>query len=210
MSKNNPLYAGTIMESMDKLPTDIQRICRKAMNDFAAYAPLSHEAILFAAYRHGAQKRKYTNVPYITHPISVARRVMAVTQDSAVIAAAVLHDVLEDTVVTYLELSEYFNAQIADLVMEVTDQSKPQDGNRKTRKEIDRQHLAQASQHGQTIKLADIIDNLSAILKYDPNFAKVYVNEKMRVLNVLTKGDPTLSVQAQKICQDIKRCLMAR
>lgn len=69
---------------------------------------------------------------------------------------------------------------------------KPEDGNRKTRKEIDKNHLAKASELGQTIKLADLISNTSTITKYDPKFAKTYMQEKKELLEVLTKGNKGL------------------
>ena len=67
---------------------------------------------------------------------------------------------------------------MAELVDDLTDVSKPQDGNRATRKELDRQHTAKASPDAKTIKLADLISNSRSIMKDDPNFAKVYMKEK--------------------------------
>ena len=145
------------------------------------------------------QRRKYTDEPYIKHPEAVAALVAEVTDDPEVIAAAWLHDVVEDTKVTFSDLFFQFGQRVADLVLEVTDVSAPQHGNRATRKEIDRQHLARASAEGQTIKLADLIDNTRSIARYDPDFARTYMEEKDRLLQVLVKGNPVLLGRAAKI-----------
>ena len=56
-----------------------------------------HNVVSFATNAHEGQLRKYTDVPYIIHPISVAFIVASVNDDPDVIAAALLHDILEDT-----------------------------------------------------------------------------------------------------------------
>ena len=88
------------------------------------------------------------------------------------------------------------------MVMEVTDASKPGDGNRATRKLIDLAHLAKSSPEGATIKLADIIDNSKDILAHDENFAKVYLKEKAAALEVLRHGDKSLFNAAEGILED--------
>ena len=149
---------------------------------------------------HEGQKRKYTDEPYITHPIEVAQIVASVTNDCNTICAAFLHDVVEDCGETRQTLIDVgFGHPIADLVLEVSDVSKPEDGNRAIRKAIDLSHLAGASIQGQTIKLADLIHNSSSILQYDPGFAKTYMAEKAQLLQVLTKGDRTLYNRASVI-----------
>jgi hypothetical protein len=78
------------------------------------------------------------------------------------------------------------------LVLNLTDASRPQDGNRKARKAIDRERLAHAPVSAKTIKLADLIDNASSIVEHDKNFARIYLAEKEALLEVLDDGDPTL------------------
>jgi hypothetical protein len=70
--------------------------------------------------------------------------------------------------------------------------SKPGDGKRAVRKELDRQHSAKAPPQAQTIKLADLIDNTLSIRTRDPGFWHVYRREKMALLKVLKEGDPDL------------------
>lgn len=149
-------------------------------------------AIEFCKKSHGEQKRKYTGDPYWTHPVAVAMMVQKFTIDDDVIKAAILHDVLEDTTVIYDEIVRAFNSRVADLVQEVTDASKPSDGNRKKRKAIDLEHLAKSSPEGATIKLADILDNTASIIEHDRNFAKIYLPEKILSIDVLKHGNSNL------------------
>lgn len=167
-------------------------------------------AYQFAKAAHGDQKRKYTGEPYIGHPVAVARIVAAVTDDCEMICAALLHDVLEDTSATYDDLvSSGFGHSIASLVLELTDISKPEDGNRAARKALDRAHIARASDRAQTVKLADLIDNAGSITKYDPHFARVYMREKGLLLTVLTKGDESLRDRAFGIVESYYKGLSA-
>jgi (p)ppGpp synthase/HD superfamily hydrolase len=117
------------------------------------------------------------------------------------VAAAYLHDVIEDTQVTLELIVQEFGPQIANLVLWLTKVSGPEDGNRAARKELDRQYLAQAPAEAQTVKLADLIANTHSIVAHDPAFAEVYLKEKLALLKVLTKGDHGLWVRAYNICQ---------
>ena len=152
----------------------------------------------FATAAHGDQKRKYTGEPYITHPIAVAEIVKTVPHTDEMIAAALLHDVVEDTHVTLDQIEDNFGEKVAELVGWLTDISRPEDGNRRFRKSLDRDHSANAPAEAQTIKLADLIHNTESIEKNDPGFYTVYKQEKIELLKVLTKGDPTLLVRAQQ------------
>lgn len=147
------------------------------------------KADLFASVAHASigQKRKYSGVDYIVHP----RRVSAIVADNGgtedMIAAALLHDVLEDTQVTSDLVAEVFGRKIHKLVVELTDSSKPEDGNRAKRKGIDADRLGTVSQDAQIIKLADLIDNSDDIEANDPSFAKVFLKEKAHLLKVMDK-----------------------
>lgn len=150
------------------------------------------EALVFATEAHGSQLRKYTGEPYIVHPVAVARIVRTVPHTDAMIAAAYLHDVVEDTPVTVSDISARFGEDVAALVWWLTDVSSPGDGNRKARKALDRAHSAAAPAEAQTIKIADLIDNTRSIQRYDPDFWRVYRHEKIRLLDMLTRGDTSL------------------
>ena len=155
-------------------------------------------AIEFATEAHGDQKRKYTGEPYITHPIAVMEIVREVPHTDEMLVAAVLHDTVEDTPVTLEEIKTKFGTKVAELVDGLTDVSRPEHGNRKTRKALDRAHLAKQNAEVQTIKLADLIHNTMSIGLYDPHFYKVYKEEKIRILDVLKLGNQTLMHRAQQ------------
>ena len=151
------------------------------------------EALAFAIAAHGEQKRKYTGEPYVNHVVAVARTVQEVNGTDEMVAAALLHDVLEDTPVTRQQLLLKFGEEITGLVVELTDYyADPSYGNRATRKKLECARLATVSPEAQTIKLADILDNSLSIKTYDPGFAKVYLPEKLALLKVLTKAAPAL------------------
>lgn len=161
---------------------------------------LVHRAMRFAKEIHERikQHRKYGNQPYAVHLEKVAKIVASVTDDKEMIAAAWLHDVVEDTPATHDDVQKEFGSSVAQLVMELTDISKPNDGNREVRKAIDRDHLSGASGRAQTIKLADLIDNCMDIARNDPRFARVYLKEMEALLAVLTKADERLMRRARR------------
>lgn len=156
---------------------------------------LEQLATVFATNAHRGQVRKYTGEPYITHPIAVAEIVKTVTDDEEMIAAAILHDVIEDCAVTRDGLLA-FGPVVTALVYQLSDVSRPRDGNRALRKAIDRDWLSCACDKAKTIKLADLIHNSLSILANDEQFAKVYMAEKRELLQVLHGGDFTLHVRA--------------
>lgn len=117
-------------------------------------------AAAFAADQHRNQRRKdHARTPYINHPLAVAR-VLAEeggVKDLEILAAAILHDTLEDTETTRLELEREFGACIAALVSEVTDdKSLP----KQRRKQLQIDHAPMKSKGAALIKIADKICNL--------------------------------------------------
>ena len=150
-------------------------------------------------------RRKYTSEPYDVHLKNVANIVASVTEDPEMIAAAWLHDIVEDTPASFLDLEQEFGLQVAELVGELTDVSRPSDGNRATRKSIDRAHLAGASARGKTIKLADLLDNCQDICRQDPEFARTFLTEMASLLEVLSGGDPKLYHRATTMMQEKAR-----
>jgi predicted HD phosphohydrolase len=126
------------------------------------------EAACFAAQKHAGQKRKgVRQEPYVNHLLEVAELVAGSTDelDVNLIAAALLHDTIEDAGVTALELEERFGSDVASLVVEVTDdKSLPQ----AIRKELQVRNAPHKSPRAQTIKLADKISNLRSMLNSPP------------------------------------------
>jgi len=147
------------------------------------------EAKMFATAAHAAigQKRKYSGDDYIVHPQRVAAIVERHGGTDEMIAAAWLHDTVEDTDVTPILITKMFGVDVADIVEGLTDISLPDDGNRAKRKSIDRMHSANASTEAQFVKCADIIDNSWDIAENDLSFAKVYKSEVFLLLNAMTK-----------------------
>ena len=171
------------------------------MNDLIArarqFATEAHERI--------DQRRKYTNQPYQEHLKAVAELVASVTDDPEMIAAAWLHDTVEDTPATFGDLERELGPGVRDLVVQLTDVSRPGDGNRAVRKAIDRRHTAQATPRAKTIKLADLIDNCRDICGHDAKFARVYLAEAAALLEVLDAGDERLYRRAQKTLSQCAR-----
>jgi (p)ppGpp synthase/HD superfamily hydrolase len=167
----------------------------------------------FADIAHGNQMRKYTPERYIVHPARVMRLCREYTDDVTVLAAALLHDVLEDTPTTAAELSAFLtgllDASLAErsvhLVVELTDvyiKDNYPKLNRRTRKNKETERLAATSPEAQTIKYADIIDNASEIVTADPDFARTFVHECRVMINKMTKGDPALRKRAVETIND--------
>ena len=155
-------------------------------------------ARMFATAAHAAvgQLRKYTFEPYIVHPAEVAEIVAEAGGTPEMIAAAWLHDTVEDTGVTSELIRAEFGDEVATLVGWLTDVSRPDHGNRAARKAVDRAHTAAAPAEAQTIKLADLICNTKSIVAHDPKFAVTYLAEKRELLEVMTKGNPSLRERA--------------
>lgn len=168
---------------------------------------LSALAFDFATAAHAGAVRKYTGMPYITHPIAVADIVRAVPHTDEMLAAAYLHDVVEDTDVTLDEIEDKFGREVAELVYWLTDTTTPEVGDRRTRKATYRAHLAGAPNAAKTIKLADLINNTESIVEHDPKFARVYLAEKAELLTVLEGGDLNLLALAKNILAEGWRTL---
>jgi (p)ppGpp synthase/HD superfamily hydrolase len=161
-------------------------------------------ARVFATAAHAAvgQVRKYTFEPYIVHPAEVVSIVATVAHTDEMLAAAYLHDVVEDTGVTIADIRAEFGEEVADLVSWLTDVSRPEDGNRAVRKARDREHIAMAPAGAHTVKLADLIANTRSIVAHDPAFATIYLAEKRLLLEVLTRGDAVLMAEARATVGD--------
>ncbi|MFZ4478271.1 MAG: HD domain-containing protein [Rhodoferax sp.] len=144
------------------------------------------------AHRHIDHRRKYSKQPYEVHLKGVVHEVGSVTDDPEVCAAAWLHDLVEDTEVTLGDIRREFGERVAALVSDLTDVSRPGDGNRVARKAIDRRHLQAATPAAKTIKLADLMDNCRDICRHDPRFGRTYLREMAGLLGVLGEGDPHL------------------
>lgn len=168
------------------------------------------DARLYALILHSDQSRKYSGEPYFNHLEEVARLVYGVNGTPAMVAAAFLHDSIEDQGETTEGLTELFGQEVATLVDWLTDRSifLPQPRpNRKERKRIDREWTFASPPEAKTIKLADLISNTRSIVQNDPNFARVYLREKRLLMEGLTEGNEILYNYAMRILTGAEKAL---
>jgi guanosine-3',5'-bis(diphosphate) 3'-pyrophosphohydrolase len=170
---------------------------------------LWHEAAAKAARAHRDHTRKdKRKTPYFSHPARVALTVAVKfgCTDEKVLAAALLHDVLEDTRVDYDELLEEFDQEIADIVVALSKDSRLVETERE--KKYDEQ-LARASWKTKLLKLADVYDNLSDA---PDNDIKRKMLEKAERAIGLAKGEPMLekaSAELKSLVEETQRQLPA-
>lgn len=123
-------------------------------------------ACQFAEKAHAGTYRKGTNIPYMTHLVETADIVRTLTDNKKIIAAAYLHDVLEDTSCTVSDIEEQFGVDVARLVESETENKyhgKPKGDTWKTRKEETIHHLQDASVETKMITLGDKLSNIRSI-----------------------------------------------
>lgn len=127
------------------------------------------EAILFATKAHEGAKRKNSSLPYILHPCEAAAIAGTMTSDLEVLAAVVLHDVVEDTAVTIQEIEAAFGFRVASLVAAETEDKREYESPEVTwviRKTESIEHLRNAENHEiQIMWLADKLSNMRAIIR---------------------------------------------
>jgi (p)ppGpp synthase/HD superfamily hydrolase len=157
-------------------------------------------AARFASEKHAGQKRKgAAGEPYVNHVLEVAELVSSALRecDANLIIAALLHDTIEDTSVTRDELAQRFGPDVADLVVELTDdKSLP----KAERKRLQVQHAPKISPRAQIIKLADKISNLRSILysppaDWDYERKKEYFEWGKQVVDALSAPDAALKTE---------------
>jgi guanosine-3',5'-bis(diphosphate) 3'-pyrophosphohydrolase len=164
------------------------------------------KAAHFAAQKHAGRRRKGAAAePYINHLLEVAELVASALAepDTDLIIAAMLHDTVEDADVTKKELVETFGSDVADLVMEVTDdKSLP----KAERKRLQIVHAPGLSVRAGIIKLADKISNLRAIIASPPEDWTVqrkreYFEWAKQVVDGLSDPHPALKAEFERLYQ---------
>jgi len=126
------------------------------------------KALSFAANKHRSQFRKGSEpIPYINHPIAVADLIVRTGKihDEATLAAALLHDTVEDTDTTFAELETEFGPVISKLVAELTDNKKLP---KEERKRLQIEHAPSLSPRARIVKLADKTCNLRDVVQDPP------------------------------------------
>lgn len=176
------------MTNPNKQTSVLVSMCGFEFQFSPAYAELVHQAYEFAKLRHGNQKRKYTNKPYITHPVSVAHKVYTIQPYPDYVIAAIFHDLVEDTDTTIKEIDDMYGYQISSMVAALTKPPITPGNNRASRTKQYISQLRVANDAVKLIKLADILDNIGSIVQNDPKFASLYINESIQKWEVIKDG----------------------
>lgn len=140
------------------------------------------------------QRNKYTGEPYYHHPLAVAGIVATIPgATQAMVAAALLHDTVEDTRdnppetrVTLEMISQRFSQEVSELVYWLSD---IEQGSRAQRDAASIKRLSLAPAEAQSIKCADIFHNCDSIVLMDPRYAPKYLSEKVKVLEALLRAE---------------------
>ena len=176
-----------------------------------------NDVLAFANKAHAGQERKYTGEDYIVHPMRVAFAGIyagGCTAKRTAVAAALLHDVIEDTSVTFEELRLFLSrvffdhrdtAEIMRLVIALTDVYTKDNFielNRNQRKREERVRMGDTFDSTlYQIKIADMLDNQHSINKYDPSFAKTFNAEYLSFLDLAANhfGEENLESHIAKL-----------
>jgi guanosine-3',5'-bis(diphosphate) 3'-pyrophosphohydrolase len=156
LAQNNPL----VLERFDRFVSILKQWHQEGSLSSAQVEQLLL-ALDFAAERHRFQKRKNkAQTPYISHPIGVANNLMAIGQvkDPAIIAAALLHDTVEDTQTTFKEIQTQFGKEVCGYVQELTDDKTLSKEERKRLQVVNAPHKSAGAAQ---VKLADKLYNLT-------------------------------------------------
>lgn len=162
---------------------------------------LQYKAFCFALKAHGEQKRKYSGEPYIVHPVKVAMTVARYTEDEETIAAAYLHDTVEDCGILLSTIQHEFGTKVQLLVSELTNMENTDVELKKLprfkRHELNINKLKNVSRTAKMIKLADRFCNLCDMDINNPECAsflrKKYLQESVDIINVCADGNGALT-----------------
>ena len=157
------------------------------------------KAARYAAKSHEGQTRKDGVTPYIVHPGRVAAAAtLHPLGTPEMVAAAWLHDTLEDTPATYSELLDLFGSRVADLVRELTnqfDKHQHPDKNRRERKALEIARLAGVGPEAKLLKLLDRLDNINDAPGPDAGFLRLFAGETRDLMAAV--GDADLALRAE-------------
>jgi (p)ppGpp synthase/HD superfamily hydrolase len=158
----------------------------------------------FAQQKHAGQLRKFSKNPYIEHPIKVAQIIKENKKSHKInelLAAALLHDILENTKTTEIELKKNFGKLITSLVKELT--SEKENLKKIGKKEYLAKKMINLSSWALVIKLADRLDNVSDLNNCSKEFKEKYTKETKFILKEIEKKRK-LSDTHKKLIKQIK------
>jgi len=165
------------------------------MNESTHLIPLWQKAAHMAAHFHRHQKRKQGDIPYVTHPFRVALTVRDIFEenDSVTLAAALTHDLIEDTTADYDDIRMELGTEVADLVAALTKDMRMRS---ELREQSYDDQLSEASWKAKLIKLADVYDNYCDC----PDDAmRSTAREKGKRILAIVDGDPRLTTAGAKL-----------
>lgn len=184
----------------DMLPNGVRRATRPAQQprDYTVRmnaSSLWQSAAAFAARAHVGQLRKDGKTPYVSHPCRVALTVACVfgCTDEATLAAALLHDVIEDCGADYDEVAEAYGTDVADIVVALTKDMRLPESEREPAYDA---QLAAGPWQARLIKLADVYDNYSDAASEK---ARVKVRDKAERALALAGDDPRMAKAADAV-----------
>ena len=125
---------------------------------FGDHLPVTRNAVEFARERHAGQRRRADDAPFVLHPIEAASILERSGYPDHVVAAALLHDVLEDTEAERPELEERFGPEVAELVATVSDD--PSITDPEAQKDDVRERVRRAGGYAQAVYAADKISKV--------------------------------------------------
>ncbi len=126
------------------------------------------KAIIFAVKAHANTERRSKGFPYIVHPLEAVSIVATITPDQEILAAAALHDTVEDTDVTLEDLRAEFGDRVAKLVEEESDANIPgfsKDLEWKVRKQMALDRLANVERDAKIVAMGDKLSNMRAMAR---------------------------------------------
>ena len=129
---------------------------------------LLDRAIIFAVKAHSGTERRGKGFPYIVHPMEAVEIVATITPDQELLAAAALHDVIEDTDISADEIREEFGDRIANLVVSESDvfpEGVSEEDSWRARKQAAIDRLAAAPRDAKIVALGDKLSNMRAIAR---------------------------------------------
>lgn len=169
-------------------------------------------ALEFAAQKHRDQRRKDTaQSAYINHPIALTRTLWDAgrVRDPKVLAAALLHDTVEDTDTSFAELEREFGADIGALVAEMSDDKRLP---KERRKELQIRHAPGLSQRAKLLKIADKICNVRDVTHNPPaswplERRREYLNWSERVIAGCRGVNPRLEQVFERVLEEGRKLL---
>lgn len=185
------------------------------------YKMSPHEAVtaamwmMIGAHEGVAQKIKWSGAAYYHHPLQTHRLLLKFSEVFGIDVTwemecgMLLHDVVEDTKMSLDTIEHFFGPKVRQIVDDLTDVAKPEDGNRAARMKINREHSAKACLEAKIGKIADLCCNTRSIVEQNRGFAAVYLPEKRLMLEeALNDVPPRLLEYAWDVVQAAETLLV--